>query len=136
MMENKDTTTPPKASDDNNSEHVSKLVHQFFFVKLWPTDPDSISKIKTEENVVKKMNQDISEITESITKKMSEKAHLGSLLSRLNYPEKEHRKRVAESKEKILKDLYMILDKLCLMNKEAKRGRFGEELDKNVRIIK
>lgn len=57
-------------------------------------------------------------------------------MSRLNYPEKEHKKRVAESNEKILKDLYMILDKLCLVNKEAKRGRFGKELDKNVRKIK
>lgn len=69
MMENKETTSPPKAIDDN-SEHVSKLVHQFYFVKLWPIDQDSICKIKVEENVVKKMNQDISEITESITKKM------------------------------------------------------------------
>lgn len=69
MIENKETTSSPKAIDDH-SEHVSKFVHQFYFVKLWPTDPDSISKIKTEENIVKKMNQDISEITESITKKM------------------------------------------------------------------
>ena len=58
-----------KAIDDN-SEHVSKPVHQFYFVKLWPTEPDSISKIKKEENLVKKMNQDIGEISEKITEKM------------------------------------------------------------------
>jgi hypothetical protein len=68
-MENKETTSPSKAIDDN-SEHVSKPVHQFYFVKLWPTDPDSISKIKKEENLVKKMNQDIGEISEKITEKM------------------------------------------------------------------
>ncbi|KAI5412960.1 hypothetical protein KIW84_057542 [Lathyrus oleraceus] len=130
MMENKETTSPPKAIDDN-SEHVSKLVHQFYFVKLWPIDQDSICKIKVEENVVKKMNQDISEITESITKKMSEKEHLGSLLSRLNYPRREHIKQVAASKEKVLKNLDMILEVLCLMNKKAKRGWFVEEHDKN-----
>lgn len=54
----------------DNSGHVSKLVHQFYFVKLCPKDPNSISKIKKDENVVKKMNQDIHEITERITKKM------------------------------------------------------------------
>jgi hypothetical protein len=69
IMENKETTSPPEANDDN-LEHVSKLVHQFYFVKLWPTEPDSISKIKKEENLVKKMNQDIGEISEKITEKM------------------------------------------------------------------
>jgi hypothetical protein len=49
-----------KAIDDN-SGHVSK------FFKL---SPDSISKFNKEENLVKKMNQDICEITEKITEKM------------------------------------------------------------------
>jgi hypothetical protein len=56
IMENKDT----KAIDDN-SGHVSK------FFKL---SPDSISKFNKEKNLVKKMNQDICEITEKITEKM------------------------------------------------------------------
>lgn len=54
---------------EDNSGHVSKLVHQFYFVKLWPTEPDSISKIRKEENIVMKINQDISEITDKIAKK-------------------------------------------------------------------
>ncbi|KAI5412959.1 proton pump-interactor 1 isoform X2 [Lathyrus oleraceus] len=120
MMENKETTSPPKAIDDN-SEHVSKLVHQFYFVKLWPIDQDSICKIKVEENVVKKMNQDISEITESITKKMSEKEHLGSLLSRLNYPRREHIKQVAASKEKNFNSLMLHGNKSLIEEKRILR---------------
>jgi hypothetical protein len=65
IMEDKKT----KAIDDNLG-HVSKFVHPFYFVKLSPTDPESISKIKREEKVIKKMNQDICEITEMITKKL------------------------------------------------------------------
>jgi hypothetical protein len=49
-----------KAIDDN-SGHVSK------FFKL---SPDSISKFNKKENLVKKMNQDIREITEKITEKI------------------------------------------------------------------
>lgn len=43
----------------DNSGHVPKHVHQFYFVNLWPTDPDSISQIKKEEGVVEKMNRDV-----------------------------------------------------------------------------
>lgn len=32
----------------DDSGHVSKLVHRFYFVKHWPTDPYSISLIKKE----------------------------------------------------------------------------------------
>lgn len=53
---------------EDNSGHVSKPVHQFYFVKLWPREPDSISKIRKEENMVMKINQDISEITDKIAK--------------------------------------------------------------------
>lgn len=65
IMEDKKT----KAIDDNLG-HVSKFVHPFYLVKLSPIDPESISKIKREEKVIKKMNQDICEITEMITKKV------------------------------------------------------------------
>jgi len=65
IMENKKTKTI-----DDNSGHVSKFVHPFGFVKLCPTDPESISKIKREEKVIKKMNQDICDITEMITRKL------------------------------------------------------------------
>jgi len=65
IMENKKT----KAINDNLG-HVSKFVHPFYFVKLSPTDPETISKIKKEEKVIKKMNQDICEITEMITNKV------------------------------------------------------------------
>jgi hypothetical protein len=57
IMENNEPTSPPKhdgrtkANDENS-------------------DPDSISKIKMEEKMVKKINQDICEITERITKKV------------------------------------------------------------------
>ncbi|XP_045807419.1 proton pump-interactor 1-like [Trifolium pratense] len=125
-MENKKTTSPSKPIDEN-----SKLVHQFYFVKIWPTDPDSISKIKKEENLVKKMNHEIAEITETIAKKMAERDHLASVLQRLNYPQKDRRNRVA-SKEKIVRDLHMILDELSLLNKKSAKGRwFNEELDKD-----
>lgn len=75
IMENKETTSPTKHDErrmaiNGDSEHVSRIAQQFYFVKLCPTDPNSISKIKKEENLIKKMNQDICEITESITKKM------------------------------------------------------------------
>lgn len=82
-MEDKEATSPPNPSLESNgkfdektkaidedSEHVSRIFHQFYFVKLWPTDPDSITKIKKEENVLMKLNQDICEVTEKITEKM------------------------------------------------------------------
>ncbi|TKY45888.1 proton pump-interactor [Spatholobus suberectus] len=39
----------PHVIDD--SGHVSKLVHRFYYVKLWPTNPDSISLIKKLESL-------------------------------------------------------------------------------------
>jgi hypothetical protein len=54
---------------EDNSGHVPKLVHQFYFVKLWPTNPDSICKIKKEENIIMKMNQDTSKFSDIIAKK-------------------------------------------------------------------
>ncbi|XP_020229427.1 proton pump-interactor BIP103-like [Cajanus cajan] len=55
---------------NDDSGHVSKLVHRFYFVKLWPTNPDSVSEIKKKESVIEKMNHDIREITERIKEKM------------------------------------------------------------------
>lgn len=82
-MEDKEATSPPNPSlksdgkfdektktIDEDSEHVSRIFRQFYFVKLWPTDLDSVTKIKKEENVLMKMNQDICEVTEKITEKM------------------------------------------------------------------
>lgn len=142
-MEDKEATSPPNPSLESNgkfdektkaidedSKHVSRIFHQFYFVKLWPTDPDSITKIKKEENVLMKLNQDICEVTEKITEKMSQREYLDSMLNRLHYLQKERRNRVA-SKEKILRDLYMALDELNFMNKASKGGRFGEKPDKN-----
>lgn len=62
-MKNKKTKTI-----DGNLGHVSKFSHRFYFVKLSSVDPESISIIKKEEKVIQKMNQDICEITEMITK--------------------------------------------------------------------
>ncbi|CAK8536405.1 unnamed protein product [Lathyrus sativus] len=89
-----------KAVDEN-----SELVHQFYFVKLWPTIPDSIPRIKKEEKVIKTMSQDILEITKKIAKKTIEKEYL---------------------------DFYMALDELNFRNvKIENEGWFGEKLDKN-----
>ncbi|KAH1218649.1 Proton pump-interactor [Glycine max] len=60
----------------DDSGHVSKLVHRFYFVKHWPTDPYSISLIKKKESVIEKMNQDIREMNE----RMEEKMMLNSLM--------------------------------------------------------
>lgn len=113
---------------EDNSGHVSKLVHQFYFVKLWPTEPDSISKIRKEENIVMKINQDISEITDKIAKKTLKR---DSVLSNLNCHQRGRRNNVA-IKEKILRDFNMALDELNIWNIEvASGGWFGEKLDKN-----
>ncbi|XP_045802921.1 proton pump-interactor 1-like [Trifolium pratense] len=77
------------------------------------------------------MNHEIAEITETIAKIMAERDHLASVLYKLNYPQKDRRNRVA-SKEKIVRDLHMILDELNLLNKKSAKGRwFNEELDKD-----
>lgn len=113
---------------EDNSGHVSKLVHQFYFVKLWPTEPDSISKIRKEENIVMKINQDISEITDKIAEKTLKRDFV---LSNLNFHQRGRRDSVA-IKEKILRDFNMALDELNIWNIEvASGGWFGEKLDKN-----
>ncbi|CAL5200390.1 unnamed protein product [Lathyrus oleraceus] len=90
---------------DENSGNVSKLVHQFNFVKLWPTVPDSVSQIQREEKVIKTMNQDIWEITDKIAKRTLEKEYL---------------------------DFNMALDELNFRNVKVENGGwFGEKLDKN-----
>ncbi|KEH39158.1 proton pump interactor, putative [Medicago truncatula] len=132
-MENKETTSPTKHDErrmaiNGDSEHVSRIAQQFYFVKLCPTDPNSISKIKKEENLIKKMNQDICEITESITKKMSKGEYLNSLSK--YYPQSDLRNHLA-SNENIVGDLYMTLDQLNFINKVANGEWFGEKLDKN-----
>lgn len=80
MLENKETTLPPKTIDDN-LKHVSKLGQQFYFVKVWPIDPDSMCRLKIKENKVKTMNQDISEITERITMKID----ISNFIDKLEY---------------------------------------------------
>jgi hypothetical protein len=57
IMEKNETTSPPK--HDGRTKAIDEN-----------SDPDSISKIKMEEKMVKKINQDICEITERITKKV------------------------------------------------------------------
>ncbi|WJX74055.1 hypothetical protein P8452_57764 [Trifolium repens] len=108
-----------KAIDDN-SGHVSK------FFKL---SPDSISKFNKEENLVKKMNQDICEITEKITEKMSKINYLNSELNRLNNSYGERRNREARN-EKLQRELCMTLDELNVMIKAENGEWFGEKLDK------
>ncbi|RYR43401.1 hypothetical protein Ahy_A08g039817 [Arachis hypogaea] len=58
-------------------DEVPKLVHQFYFVKLWPSsEPDSISQIKKQELTVEKMNRDICEITDKIKEKIQKRTML------------------------------------------------------------
>jgi hypothetical protein len=57
IMEKNETTSPPK--HDGRTKAIDEN-----------SDPNSISKIKMEEKMVKKINQDICEITERITKKV------------------------------------------------------------------
>ncbi|KAJ1434528.1 proton pump-interactor [Sesbania bispinosa] len=154
MMEDKETMSHPNPSLESDGqcdfspsgrfEVGSELDgrepvhHQFYFVKLWPTEPDSISQIKKEESVVKKMNQDLCEITEKITEKMSERNHLeySRLRSFLNYQHREWKNRLAKE-GKILNDLYMALDELCFVNNAPKRRSnnacFMGELNNHIR---
>ncbi|KAK7272387.1 hypothetical protein RJT34_28937 [Clitoria ternatea] len=103
-----------------NSVHVSKHVQRFYFVKLWPTDPDSISQVKKEENVVEKMNKEILEITEKIKEKMSERNRLNSRLESLDCWQRVWKCRET-GKGKILNDLHGTLDELCFLNNAPKR---------------
>ncbi|KAK2424587.1 hypothetical protein P8452_53551 [Trifolium repens] len=118
-MENNETTSPPK--HDGRTKAIDEN-----------SDPNSISKIKMEEKMVKKINQDICEITERITKKVSIRDDLDqSALNRLKHRQWYQTYRVA-TKEKILRDLYMALDEMNFMsNKAANEGWFEEKLDKN-----
>ncbi|KAI5412964.1 hypothetical protein KIW84_057543 [Lathyrus oleraceus] len=97
---------------DENSGHV----HQFYFVKVWPTVPDSVSQIQKEEKVIKTMNQDISVITDKIAKDTLEHQHLDSVL----YKDYTHRER--RHNEKILMDFNMALDELNLRNVKVENG--------------
>ncbi|WJX74053.1 hypothetical protein P8452_57763 [Trifolium repens] len=106
---------------EDNSGHVSKVVHQFYFVKLWPTNPDSIGKIKKEENIIMKMNQDTCKISDIIAKKTS-KGSVGSN-SYFRYYQ--------SMKGNIQSDLNMALDELNLRNVKVENGGwFGEKLDR------
>ncbi|WJX74058.1 hypothetical protein P8452_57767 [Trifolium repens] len=78
-MENKDT----KAIDGNSGQ----------------VSPDSISKFNKEMNLIKKMDQDICEITERIKEKMPKKYYLNSSLNHLNNSYGERRNREAENEK-------------------------------------
>ncbi|KAK2370637.1 hypothetical protein QL285_083670 [Trifolium repens] len=117
-MEKNETTSPPK--HDGRTKAIDEN-----------SDPDSISKIKMEEKMVKKINQDICEITERITKKSIRDDLDQSALNRLKHRQWCQTYRVA-TKEKILRDLYMALDEMNFMSNKAENGGwFEEKLDKN-----
>ncbi|WJX69280.1 hypothetical protein P8452_53548 [Trifolium repens] len=102
---------------EDNSRHV----HQFYFVKLWPTNPDSICKIKKEENIIMKMNQDTSKFSDIIAKKTLKRASVDST-SYFSY---------YMMKGNIESDLNMALDELNLRNVKVENGGwFGEKLDR------
>ncbi|GAU27142.1 hypothetical protein TSUD_104510 [Trifolium subterraneum] len=104
---------------EDNSGDVSKFVHQFYFVKLWPTIPDSICKIKKEENIVMKMKQDICKISDIIAKKTVRSDYLSV------------RYYGVSMYEEILRNLNMALDELNLRNVKVENGGwFGEKLDR------
>ncbi|KAK2370628.1 proton pump-interactor [Trifolium repens] len=107
---------------EDNSGHVSKVVHQFYFVKLWPTNPDSIGKIKKEENIIMKMNQDTCKLSDIIAKKTLKRGSVGSNSYFRYYP---------SMKGNIESDLNMALDELNLRNVKVENGGwFGEKLDR------
>jgi len=58
--------------------------------------------------------------------------YLNSVMKYLNYSQSERRSRMANN-EKIVGDLYTILDELKFMKKVANGEWFVEKLDKNVR---
>lgn len=125
-MKNKKTKTV-----NGNLGHVSKFSHRFYFVKLSSIDPESISIIKKEEKVIQKMNQDICEITEMITKNGSKRDYLDSVLNRLKFSQ-HYRIYYMENREKVLRGLYMALDELNFRSmKKANGGCLGEKLDEN-----
>ncbi|MED6154988.1 hypothetical protein PIB30_001130 [Stylosanthes scabra] len=117
---------PEVAQEDD----APKLVHHFYFVKLWPSEPDSVSQIKKQELQIEKMNREIQEITDKIKEKTD---YVASRIGSSYYWKLEWRDRVAR-KGKILSVLYMALDELCFMNNAPKRRSnkkncFKEELD-------
>ncbi|KAL4293056.1 hypothetical protein AHAS_Ahas18G0089900 [Arachis hypogaea] len=64
------SSSNPSSEISQEDDEVPKLVHQFYFVKLWPSsEHDSISQIKKQELTVEKMNRDIREITDKIKEK-------------------------------------------------------------------
>ncbi|KAL2981262.1 hypothetical protein AAZX31_13G278700 [Glycine max] len=99
----------------DDSGHVSKLVHRFYFVKHWPTDPYSISLIKKKESVIEKMNQDIREMNERMEEKMSERNHICFRLEHLRHWQREWRN-CMDRKGKILNQLHVALDDLCFVS--------------------
>ncbi|XLR44295.1 hypothetical protein S83_028955, partial [Arachis hypogaea] len=110
-----------RSKDDEEDDEVPKLVHQFYFLKLWPSlEPDSISQIKKQELTVEKMNRDIREITDKIKEKISEKDYDASGMRSSYYWKMEWRRHVAR-KGKILSNLYVALDELCFMNNAPRR---------------
>ncbi|KAK2370632.1 proton pump-interactor [Trifolium repens] len=107
---------------EDNSGHVPKLVHQFYFVKLWPTNPDSICKIKKEENIIMKMNQDTCKFSDIIAKKTLKRASVDC---------KSYFRYYLSMKGNIESDLNMALDELNLRNVKVENGGwFGEKLDR------
>ncbi|XP_020985016.2 proton pump-interactor BIP131 [Arachis duranensis] len=115
------SSSNPSLEVAQEDDEVPKLVHQFYFVKLWPSsEPDSISQIKKQELTVEKMNRDIREITDKIKEKISEKDYVASGMRSSYYWKMEWRRRVAR-KGKILSNLYVALDELCFMNNAPRR---------------
>ncbi|KAI4322688.1 hypothetical protein L6164_022358 [Bauhinia variegata] len=117
---------------NGDSGHAPKQVHHFYFVKIWPTEPDSVLKIKKVEKVIEEMNHQHLQITEKIKEKVSELNHANYRLENLNCRYRGLRSSL-NGQAKILNALYMVLDELQLGNNACQRGTnhsgFEGELD-------
>ncbi|KAF7805943.1 proton pump-interactor 1-like [Senna tora] len=106
--------------EDKEENDVPKLVHQFYFVKLWPEDPDSVSRIRKAERVIEDMNQEHLRISEEIKEKMSERNLYGLRNSNYYYYYEGIRSSMG-SKGLILNDLHAALDELCFTKNAPRR---------------
>ncbi|KAI4322689.1 hypothetical protein L6164_022359 [Bauhinia variegata] len=117
---------------NGDSGHAPKQVHHFYFVRIWPTEPDSVLKIKKAERVIEEMNHQHLQISEKIKEKMSELDQANYRLKNLNYYHGGFRSSLTRQ-AKILNALYMVLDKLRQGNHACRRGTnhsgFEEDLD-------
>ncbi|KAJ7981477.1 proton pump-interactor 1-like [Quillaja saponaria] len=68
-----------------NAGHGPKQVLQFYFVKIWPTDANSVSRIEEAEKLIAHLNRVHFQIIEKINQKVHDKNQVYSKMEKVNY---------------------------------------------------